>query len=172
MSIDIVVASTLSGGIGYQGSLLIRNKIDLQRFKKITINSACLMGRNTWKEIALHKPLVDRKNIILTRDENFKVNEELHKQYDISIRHSAMEVVEEYKRENKRLCIIGGGELYRQSLVHADRVFLTVFHEKLEADTFFPLEYVREHFKEVKRDEYIIDGMWVDFIDYVRKENV
>lgn len=172
MSIDIVVATDLSGGIGFDGKLLKKVKIDMQHFKKLTINSSCLMGRNTWNEIASYKPLIDRKNIILTRDENFKVEDNLHTEYNISIRHNALEVIEEYKRENNRLCIIGGGELYRQSLPYANRVFLTMFYEELEADTHISLEYITEHFNEVKREEYEVDGLRLDFIDYVRKENV
>lgn len=172
MSIDIVVAITSNNGIGYQGKLLIRNKVDMKRFKELTINSSCLMGKNTWNEIALHKPLIDRENIILTRDENFKVDSKLHNDYHITIRHNAIDVIEEFKRNNKRLCVIGGGELFRQALPYVDRVFLTVFDKELEADTYFPFEYVIEHFKEIERESVEVDGLVMEFITYVRKEDI
>lgn len=170
MSIDIIVAVDLNGGIGYKGDLLIKNKHDLRRFRKLSINSSCLMGSKTF--LSLPNPLINRENIIVTRDKDFKVSTESHNKYDISIRDNPLEVVEEFKRDNKRLCIIGGGNLYKQMLPCTDRVFLTLFHEQLESDTKFDMEYLKEHFVEVKREELVIDGMWVDFIDYLRKENV
>lgn len=171
MSIDIVVACTTKGGIGRNGDLIHHVKVDLARFREKSEDNWCVMGSKTFE--SLPKPFANgRTNVVVTRQDDYKVDPHLLNKYDILIESSLDKIINHYRSgENSRhLCICGGGVIYSQSIVHADRVFLTLFHDDTDDfDTTFPLEYVERHFEVTHKDEFIIDGLRFDFVDYVRK---
>jgi dihydrofolate reductase len=133
MLISIVVAIDESNGIGRGGDLLWRLPRDMQQFKSITQHHHVLMGRKTYLSIPeKFRPLPDRENIILSRAET---------QIDpAATQFKSIEEAIGFAKQNgeKELMIIGGGELYKQSLDLVDRIYLTRVHASFEADTFFP----------------------------------
>lgn len=92
------------------------------------------MGRNTY--VSIGKPLPGRLNIIVTRDKSLKVDGGVVV-HDLA---AAFEAAKDYSDEKDldEYFVIGGAEIYHQSLPYAGKVFLTRVHGEIEGDTFFP----------------------------------
>ena len=124
--IKIIVAMSKNRVIGMDNSLIWHLPNDMKNFKKLTTGHAVVMGRKTYQSIG--KPLPYRRNIIITRDPDFEVE--------------GCEVVNSLE-EALLLCfsncfIIGGGEIYKQSLPIAHQIYMTQIDEEFEGDTTFP----------------------------------
>lgn len=128
MDISIVVATSLNGGIGKDNKLLWHLPADLKFFKETTIGQPVLMGRKTFESVG--RPLPNRLNIIITRNSEWKSE-------GILVAHSLEEALS-LCPSNSSPKIIGGGEIYKQALPMAHRIYLTLVHTQIEADTFFP----------------------------------
>ncbi len=134
MRISIHAAVALNGAIGRDGGLPWRLPTDLKRFKAQTMGKPLIMGRKTWESFP-RRPLPGRLNIVVTRQEDyFAEGAETVSSFDealaLAARRSAGTVDE--------VCIIGGGEIYRQAIKVADCLMLTRVLADVEADTFFP----------------------------------
>ena len=130
MLISIIVAVSENGIIGIKGGLPWHLSEDLKNFKKLTSGHAIIMGRKTYESIG--KPLPNRKNIIISRNKAFKADGcFIFDSVSEAIKHAGETAEDES-------FIIGGGEVYRQSLELADKVYLTKVKVSLEGDTFFP----------------------------------
>jgi dihydrofolate reductase len=117
-------------GIGKGNHLPWRLSTDLKRFRELTMGHHILVGRKTFQSIG--KPLPGRETIILTRNEDFRPEGCL-------IAHSLEDGIRlAQERGESELFICGGAEIYAQSLRAADRMYLTLVHAVVEADTFFP----------------------------------
>lgn len=132
--IVIVVAVAANGVIGREGDLPWRLSTDLKRFKALTIGKPVLMGRKTWA--SLGRPLPGRPNIVVSRDARFKAEgaenaPSLDAALDRARAHAAELGVDE-------VCVIGGGEIYRQSIGMADILHVTEVQAEVEGDTLFP----------------------------------
>lgn len=134
MKISIVIAVADNNAIGANGKLLWRLSKDMQYFKEVTWGHHVLMGRKTWDSIPpKFSPLPGRTNVIVTRKQGFvcegcKVVDSIEQ--GIAIAQQAGE---------QELMVIGGGEIYRQVLPLANKIYLTkVHHTFTDADTFFP----------------------------------
>ena len=131
MLISLVVAASTNNAIGLDNKLLWHLPNDLKFFKKVTWALPVIMGRKTFEALA-GKPLNGRLNIVISRQKDFSaagiivVNS-----IENAIKHAT---AEGYKEVN----IIGGGEIYKQSMDIADRIFLTRIDAVLSADTYFP----------------------------------
>lgn len=125
--ISLVVAMDRNGLIGRDGDLPWRLPNDLKHFKRLTVGKTVLMGRKTW--ISLGRPLPDRDNWVLTRDPQFAAEgcRVFHRLEDALAAHAGDE-----------LMVIGGAELYRQTLPLAQRLYVTEVDARLEGDTHFP----------------------------------
>ena len=112
--------------IGNNNELIWKLSSDLKRFKELTTGYAVVMGRKTYESIG--KPLPNRRNIIITRNLEYEVN--------------GCEIVSSLEEAllltNNDCFIIGGGEIYKQSLEIADKIYLTLVHKDFEGDTTFP----------------------------------
>ena len=99
-------------------------------FKQITLNHHVVMGRKTFE--ALGKPLSNRTNIVITR------NDELNTPGCVMVKD--LKHALDYAKQNGELecMVIGGGNIYLQSMLWADRIYLTRVHHEFVADTFFP----------------------------------
>ena len=103
---------------------------DLQYFKRVTMGHDMLMGRKCFDSIG--KALPGRNNIIVTRDPHFFVS-------NCIVVHSIEEgILWSKKNKETELFIIGGGEIYRQSIHLWNRLYLTIVDYPCEGDTFFP----------------------------------
>ncbi|MEK4660448.1 dihydrofolate reductase [Priestia sp. FSL H7-0729] len=128
MSIELVWAMGENGVIGLNNSIPWRLPKDMAFFKQRTLHKTIIMGRNTWESFG-GKPLPQRRNIVVTRDLNYKVEQ-------AEIVHTIEEGLSVTKGEE--LCVIGGSQVYREFLPLADRLVVTKIHENFEGDTFFP----------------------------------
>ncbi|KAA0205954.1 dihydrofolate reductase [Candidatus Uhrbacteria bacterium] len=148
--ISIIVAVSDNDVIGHQNVLPWYLSRDLKNFKKLTTGNTVVMGRKTFDSIMarLGHPLPDRKNVIITRQEDFRAP-------DCVVAHSWEEAIEKTKGEN---VFIGGGEaIYRMALPQADRLHLTRVHMQSEGDVKFPpvdfFEWNLVHEEEWPKDE-------------------
>lgn len=129
MKISIVVAAAENGVIGKDNQLLWKLSSDLKRFKQITSGHFILMGRKTFESIG--KPLPDRTSLIISR--NYKCDFEncyVFKSINEAIVFAA-------KQNQEEIFVIGGGEIYKQTLHLANRIHLTLVHTEIEGDTYF-----------------------------------
>lgn len=130
MILSIIVAVAKNNVIGKDNQLIWRLSNDLKRFKKLTTGHSILMGRKTYESIG--KPLPNRKNLIVTRNENFDVEGAyVFNSIESAIHHAKVTGEEE-------LFIIGGGEIYKKLLPQTDKLYLTRVHAEPEGDAFFP----------------------------------
>jgi len=116
-------------GLGKNNDLLFKISDDLKRFKELTFGNVIIMGRKTFESI--RRPLHKRFNIIISKNKNLKISEAI-------IVSSLEEAIKKAKDFKKDIFIIGGGEIYKQSINLADRLYLTIIDGNLKADTFFP----------------------------------
>ncbi len=129
--ISHVVAASLNNGIGKNGQLLWHLPNDLKFFKNTTWGMPVIMGRKTFESVS--KPLPGRINIVITRQTDWK-NE------GVIVVSSLEDALTEAAKTNcKEWFIIGGGELYQQSMHIVHKIYLTRVHADVEADTFYPL---------------------------------
>ena len=108
--ISIVVAVAENGIIGAGGDMPWRLSTDLKRFKALTLGKVILMGRKTFEAIG-SKPLVDRTNIVITRDKNWNAPD-THTAHSLD---DALSLADNLSAElaSQEVCIVGGGEIYR-----------------------------------------------------------
>ncbi len=127
--ISIIVAIAENMAIGKDNDLLWHIPADLKRFKQITSGHPVIMGKRTWESLP-RKPLPNRRNIVITDLAGEQISG-CEMAYSIGEAIAKCDVSEEN-------FIIGGASVYRQFLVHADRLYLTFVHKSFEADVFFP----------------------------------
>jgi dihydrofolate reductase len=124
----LIAALAENHTIGRDGDLPWRLPDDLKRFRKLTLGNTILMGRRTWA--SLGKPLDGRRNWVLTRDASFVAPTGV--EVFANLEHALAAEAE------GELLVIGGAQLYQQTLPLATRLELTRVHAQVEGDTFFP----------------------------------
>ena len=129
--ITIIAAAGENNSLGKDNDLVWHLPDDFKRFKELTSGNHILMGRKTFETFP--KPLPNRTHLIITRQNDYSVPEKCFT-FD-SIQSALYEVLE---HSDNNMWIIGGGEIYKQSMKIADRIELTRVHSEFEADTFFP----------------------------------
>lgn len=144
--IVFVWAQAENGVIGKDGVMPWHLPNDLKHFKEVTLNNTVVMGRKTYQDLPV-KPFPQRENIIMTRQEDFSLDE------DVLIMHSKEEILNYGKEENKDLYITGGGQIYELFKDEVDILYQTIIHENFEGDTTFP-EMDWDQFEEVA-SEYV-----------------
>lgn len=155
--ISIICAIGKNNEIGFQNKLLWDIPDDMQHFKDITTGHTVVMGQKTFESIG--KPLPKRHNIVVTLDKNFKTD-------DCEIRYSLEDVLKEGKNKSEEIFIIGGGQIYKQSVPYADKLYLTIVDDSPEADTYFP-DY--SEFKNiVKEEDKEYNGLKYKFIELTK----
>lgn len=128
----LIVAADKNWGIGCKNELLVRIPDDMKRFREFTTGNVVIMGRKTLESFPNAKPLKNRINIVITRNENYKAEGAV-------IVHSIDEAVEEAKKyADKDIYVIGGGSIYRDMLEYCDTAYVTYLDYAYEADTFIP----------------------------------
>ena len=132
--INLICAVTKNYCIGNNGDLVIKDKQDLNLFKKLTWGKTIVMGRKTWE--SLPKQLPNRIHIVLS-------NSKQESGGDIFI--TDFETFRTNYDPNLEYWVIGGGEIYRKFLEEnlVDSIYLSTFEEEIEGDTFFPAEELK-----------------------------
>ena len=135
--ISIIAAMGKNRVIGKDGKIPWRLPGDSARFKKITSGHPVIMGRKTFESIG--KPLPHRTNIIITRQKKFVAPgcEVVSSLEEAIIRAASFPGAEE-------VFIIGGGEIYKQAMNVANRIYLTLIEEDFDGDAYFPIEPVQK----------------------------
>ena len=128
--ISLIVAAAENNAIGKANAMLWHLPEDLKFFKNTTWGMPVIMGRKTFE--AVGKPLPGRTNIIVTGNKNWSAE-------NTTIASSIEEAIKAGNETNaKEIFIAGGGEIYKQTLPMADRVYLTRVHTTIDGDAFFP----------------------------------
>jgi dihydrofolate reductase len=153
-----IVAHDLNRAIGGGNDLLWHLPNDLKFFKEKTRGFPIIMGRKTFD--SLGRPLPGRRNMVVTRQANWSA-EGVEVFTTVEAAVSALEGADGF--------IVGGGEIYRQSLALVDMLYATVVHTQIKgADTWFP-EYL-DQFTEVERDDHPADERHAFAYSFVRLE--
>ena len=128
--LSLIVAISENNAIGKAGDLLCYLPDDLKHFKALTTGATVVMGKKTFFSLP-RRPLPNRRNIVLTRDESFQYE-------NTEVAHS-IEELQKMLTADEKVFIIGGGEVYRQFMPLAEELHITHIHHTWEdADTFFP----------------------------------
>lgn len=125
----IVVAMGEKNEIGFENQLLWHLPKDLKHFKDITSGHPVIMGRKTYESIG--KALPNRTNIVVSRKKDWF-------EEGILIVGSIKEALKFAKKIDEDVFVIGGGNIYEQTMDVVDRLEVTLVKADLEADTFFP----------------------------------
>ena len=130
MLLSQVVAAAENNAIGKSNQLLWALPNDMKFFKNTTWGMPVIMGRKTYE--SLGKPLTGRINIVITRQHDWQPE-------GIRVVHDIKEAMSAAAESDAREAfIIGGGEIYKQTLPITNRVYLTRVHTSIEGDTYFP----------------------------------
>lgn len=130
MLISMVVAATENNVIGKNNKLLWHLPNDLRFFKNTTWAMPVIMGRKTFD--SLGKPLTGRTNIVITRQAGWQA-------HGVKVTSNLEEALAEASHADaKEAFVIGGGEIFKQSMPLANKIYITRIHTTLEGDTFFP----------------------------------
>ena len=129
--LSLIVAASANNAIGKDNKLLWNLPNDLKFFKNTTWGMPVIMGRKTFESFG--KPLPGRINIVITRQPGWNAD-------GVIIAGDLHDALEKAAETNcKEVFIIGGGEIYRQSIEQADRIYMTRVHATIDGDTFFPV---------------------------------
>lgn len=174
----IIAAVADNGAIGRDNSLLWHISGDMKYFRRLTSGSPVIMGRKTFESVG--RPLPGRRNIIVSRScshiEGAEVVTSLDEAFALAAGGNASaggRKEDPASAAGPQQCfVIGGGEIYRQAIGEADRLYITYVHCPADgADTFFP-EISPEEWKEESRSELMSDGesgLQYEFVVYDRK---
>ena len=130
MIVSLLAAVDENQGIGFQGGIPWRLPDDMKQFKALTMGHHLVMGRKTYESI--RRPLKGRKIVIVTRNPGYQPEGCL-------TAHSLEEALELVRlRGETEVFVIGGGEIFKEAVELADRIYLTQVHGEAPADTYFP----------------------------------
>jgi dihydrofolate reductase len=127
LSLSIIAALDKNSLIGDNGMLPWDIPEDLAWFKQQTMGKTVVMGRKTW--LSLGKALPGRRNVVLTNSSIFLAE-------GADIIHSLSDVLALAKHDD--VFVIGGAELFKQTLPHADTLYLSLIDQSFKGDTYFP----------------------------------
>lgn len=164
MNISIIVAVSENGVIGKDNRLLWHLSGDLKRFKALTTGHTIVMGRNTF--LSIGKALPNRRNVVLSH------SMETGDVENVEVFDSVETFVQSIQQDDE-VFVIGGGQIYRQFLPLASKVYLTRVHVTMDGDTTFP-ELSSSEWQEIAMEKMSSDeknDYGYDFIDYCRKKN-
>ena len=146
--ISLIVATDQNGLIGNKNALPWHLPADLTYFKEKTKNNIVIMGRKTFESIG--KPLPNRINIVITRDQTFQKD-------GILVEHDIEKLIKRYTNHEYEVFVVGGETIYKQFYPHATKIYKTVILEEFEGDAYFPeideKEWINSSIKKGIRDE-------------------
>lgn len=164
MIVSLIAAVSKNHVIGKNNDLPWKLPDDMRYFMETTREHAVIMGRKNFDSLpAKYKPLKDRLNIVITR------NKEVLKDFDVRTAGSIDEAFEQAP-QSEEVFVIGGAEIFRQTLDRADRLYITEIDAVVDGDVFFP-EYDKSKWKEISRVHHPADERHTyafDFVLYAR----
>ena len=157
--ISIIVAIASNNTIGSANSMPWHLPEDFRHFKQVTMGKAVIMGRKTYESIG--RPLPGRRNIVITRNTTLRIE-------GCEMASSLDEAIALCNPAEENF-IIGGGEIYRQAMPLADKLYITHIAAEFEGDTRFPT--IGPEWKEIAREEFPCGEKFPHpfaFVDYER----
>ena len=140
---NLIVSVSLNGVIGCDGRLAHPIPDDLKRFKKLTSGGAVVMGNTTFSNDLKSKPLPNRKNYVLTRNQSY-INDGT-----VTFINNIQEV-----KTDLPIWIIGGAEIYKLLLPNVTKMFITHIHKPLVGDSFFQPNWEQWELKHLEGKDY------------------
>ncbi|MCF7804998.1 MAG: dihydrofolate reductase [Candidatus Marinimicrobia bacterium] len=161
MTVSIIAAMSDNGVIGKGNDLPWHLPADLKFFKKTTMGKPIIMGRKTFESMG-KKPLPGRKNIVVTRQQDYEAP-------GATVVHSLDAALDE-AGDADEIMVGGGSSIYEEALPQTDRMYLTLIHEHFEGDTRFP-QIDPSKWEEVEREDFEENGhpYAFSFVTYERK---
>ena len=143
-----IVAASENNIIGVKNGLPWRLPNDFKYFKNKTWGMPVIMGRHTYE--SMEKDLPGRINIVVTKKTDWHPK-------NVFVSHTIEEAVAKAKEtEAREIFIIGGGEIFSQTMDNVDRIYLTRVHTTVEGDTSYP-ELDVSKWKRIKEDSFPAD---------------
>ncbi|MDB5245493.1 MAG: dhfrIII [Parcubacteria group bacterium] len=159
----IAALSRDTRAIGRDNKLLWRLPEDMARFTSLTSGHPVIMGRKTWESIpAKFRPLPGRTNVVVTRDEGYAAEGGV-------VVHSLEDAITAANSASgaDEIFIMGGGELYKEALPLANRLYLTIVDSNEDGDAYFP-EYADAFTKILLNESHDHDGLLYSFVTLER----
>lgn len=160
--IELVVAASENDVIGVSNALPWRLPEDLKRFKRITMGHPILMGRKTYESIG--KALPGRRNLVMSRSPQFAPA-------DAEVVVNLPDAIERCA-DSPQLMVIGGGEIYAQTLPHAHRIHLTLVHTQIAGGDAFFCGWRGPQFRQAGIEYHAADAQHVFPFSFVTLERV
>jgi len=156
MRLSILVAMAKNRVIGKNNALPWHLPADLKHFKALTMGHPVIMGRKTYESIG--RLLPGRTNIIVTRQKAYQVAGAI----TVNSIDDALKVCQAGVDGNNEVFLIGGAELYRQTLERCNRIYITEIQQDFDGDTFFPA-FNLEEWKEITREKHFSEDRILDY---------
>jgi len=147
MMISLIWAMADDRVIGVENRLPWKLPADMKWFRQHTLGKPIIMGRKTFESFG-GKPLPQRSNIVITKDETYQAE-------GIIVVHSIEDALKA-AGEVEEVMIIGGMSFYLQMLPQADKLYMTLIHERFEGDAWFP-EFDLNQWQELSREDHQAD---------------
>ena len=166
MIISMIAAVATNRVIGKDNDLVWRLPDDMKYFMETTQNHFVIMGRKNYESIPhKYRPLPNRVNIIVTRQDDYSAP-------DCVITNTIEEAIDYAKEQNQEeVFVIGGGQIYKQALPLAHKLYITEIKEHFDGDTYFP-DFDHRQWDELSRKHHGKDEKHkhdFDFVIYKRK---
>ncbi len=159
MTVSLIVAYSTNRTIGQDNARPWKLPGDLAHFKRTTMGCPVIMGRKTWE--SLGRPLPGRRNIVITRQTGYQATG--------AETVTSLDQALERTRDSAEVFVIGGAQIYAQSLSVASRVVATEVHAHVQGDAFFP-ELDSNIWQETSRNHQPEEnGLSYDLVEYRRK---
>jgi len=166
MKISMIAAMSENRIIGKNNDLPWHLPDDFQFFKDATNGHHVIMGRKNFESLPhKFKPLPNRTNIVITRNESYGQGEDIHVVNNLK---DALAIAQ--KNDETEAFIIGGGQIYKMGLEVASCIYLTEIHAQVEGDVYFP-EFNRSEWKEVNRVFHPLNDKHQYSFDFVTYQN-
>jgi dihydrofolate reductase len=158
MQVGLVYARAANGVIGKDNTIPWRLPEDMAHFKSVTMGRPVIMGRKTWDSLpAKFRPLPGRRNIVVTRQADWRA--------DGAQRAGSLEAALALCEGADKAWVIGGAEIYRLALAHAEVAEVTEIEQDFEGDAFAPA--LGPAWVEVARERHVSStGLPFSFVTY------
>ena len=161
---NLIVAVDKNWGIGYKGTQPVEIPMDRKFFREVTSGNVVVLGRKTLETFPNGLPLMNRTNIVLTENRDFKVKGAI-------VCHSVEEVLEELKNyADEDVYVVGGESIYRQFLPYCNVAHVTKIDYEYQVDRYFPnLDEMEDWVITADSDEQTYFDLEYTFVKYEKK---
>ena len=164
--ISLIVAMTRSGVIGRKNALPWNLPADLKRFRQLTTNHSIVMGRKTFESIG--RALPNRRNIVISRNAQLKMPTGEALPAGVELVSSLDQALQECRSRGEiEVFVIGGSQIFADSLALADKLYITWIDQEFEGDVRFP-DIELKNFN-VVQSVSSKDPFDFSFVDYERR---